>query len=234
MNETKVPWKIGDVVIALILFFPVLIGATLIIRAALTPILTRGAPVIAFLTGYVLILLLVWYFALARRDASWSTLGFRSFDVSRGLGLAVVWFFLVRIITAIYAILVEQIGIKPPEDMLEQIPELFGRDTLGFVLAFIVVVVAAPVIEELFFRGFIYPAFRERWGITAGIIVSGLLFAIFHFNLYVFVPIAVVGFALAYLYERTGSLGPPIMLHAINNLISVVLIYYGGDLLVSG
>jgi membrane protease YdiL (CAAX protease family) len=78
----------------------------------------------------------------------------------------------------------------------------------------------------LFFRGFVYASFRQSHGVTTAAIVSSLMFALFHQDPYTYIPIAIIGLALVYLYETTGSLWPSIMLHSLNNLLSVVVLYY--------
>jgi membrane protease YdiL (CAAX protease family) len=228
VNDKRVSWTINDVIVALALFFLIMIIGLFAIARALAPVFPRNnALIIAFFTTYLILFLLIWYFAIVRKGASWQSLGFKSFNVFRGIGLVVVWFFLSRIVISIYVVLAQAVGLKPEEDALKRLPELFGQGTTGFIFAVIIVAIVAPVVEELVFRGFVYPAFRKRWGITAGIIASGLLFALFHSNVFVFVPIAVIGFVLAYLYEITDSLGPPIIFHALNNLLAVILIFYG-------
>jgi len=227
VNDKKVPWTINDIILAAVLFLIVITGGAFIIARVLAPIAPRVGSVLAFTVGYVALFALIWYLAIKKRGSNWPGLGFRSFDFLRGVGLVLVWFFLARIIIFAYALFAEQIGIELPNDVTRRLPEVFGPDVAGFLLAIAVVAILAPVIEELFFRGFIYPVFRQHWGVPVAIIANGLLFALFHFSLLLFVPFAVIGFILAYLFERTNSLGPPIILHALNNFLSVILIYYG-------
>lgn len=230
MNDKEikeVPWTLSDVIVSLVVFIFILTGGALIISGLLGQISPRGGPIIALFVGYIVIALMIFYFAIARRSAGWSDLGFRPFDFARSLGLVVAWFFLVKVISFVYTIIAQRIGLEPSEDVLRRVPEVFGEGTVGFLLAVIVVAVLAPFVEELLFRGFIYPVFRQRWGLTVALVANSLLFGLFHFNLFLFIPITIIGFALAYLYEITDSLGPPIMLHALNNFLSVVLIYYG-------
>lgn len=230
MNDRSVPWTIGDIIIAIIVFFVVVSGGSFILARLLAPTFPRLDAIIVFFLGYAVLAAVVWYFAIIRRSGDWSDLGFRAFNVIQGIGLVVAWFFIVKIISFIYAVIAQRFGLEDTGDMIQRIPETFGSGTVGFLLAVVVVAIIAPIVEELFFRGFIYPVFRQRWGVVVAITVSGLLFALAHASLFLFVPVAVIGFVLAYLYERTESLGPPIMLHALNNFISVVVIYYAGSL----
>ncbi|MGZ6142082.1 MAG: CPBP family intramembrane glutamic endopeptidase [Myxococcales bacterium] len=84
----------------------------------------------------------------------------------------------------------------------------------------ITVVLAAPLGEELFFRGFAFPALRRSWGVVAGVLVSGALFSILHMDPVGFLGLMEIGVLLAALRWWTGSLWAAIIGHAINNGIA--------------
>jgi len=100
-------------------------------------------------------------------------------------------------------------------------------------LVFVSGIIAAlfgPVIEEIFFRGVMYSAVRRKLGVFWGIFITSVLFSFLHthaasYFLVGFVPIAVLGAVLAYLYEKTGSLIPSVTLHVLNNLGSVAMVF---------
>jgi hypothetical protein len=85
------------------------------------------------------------------------------------------------------------------------------------------VAILGPIIEEVFFRGFAYTAFRQKWGAVRGMLASSAVFALMHMNLVAFFPIFVLGIFLAYLFEKTGSLVPSMTVHMVHNLIMVSL-----------
>ena len=78
-------------------------------------------------------------------------------------------------------------------------------------------VVAAPLIEEPLFRGFVCRTMMAFWSRTQAIVASALLFAIVHPGTS-FPPVFVLGLATAILYTRTRSLIPGIVLHDLYNL----------------
>ena len=82
------------------------------------------------------------------------------------------------------------------------------------------VIGVAPVVEEFFFRGFLYQSLRTRLGVSGGAVVSGLIFGAIHFKLEYLVPLAILGTALALLFQKTGSLWPCIIVHAANNALA--------------
>ena len=86
--------------------------------------------------------------------------------------------------------------------------------------------VAAPIGEEVFFRGLVYNALKTRWGVATGVVVSGLLFAVVHFNPLAIMVIFPMGMLLALVYERTRSLWVTIMMHLVNNGLAFVLLLW--------
>jgi hypothetical protein len=99
---------------------------------------------------------------------------------------------------------------------------LVNGDFVSFALYAVGAVVVAPIVEELIFRGFLYGVVRARWGRGAALVGSSAVFAALHFSIYGLVPLFVVGLALAYVYERSGSLYSAIGFHAAFNLASLV------------
>jgi membrane protease YdiL (CAAX protease family) len=85
--------------------------------------------------------------------------------------------------------------------------------------------VVGPVIEELFFRGFMYNAFKKRIGIFWAMLITSALFASLHTNVIGFLPIMVLGFVLAYMYEKTGTLVASVTVHMLHNLGMVFLLF---------
>ena len=84
----------------------------------------------------------------------------------------------------------------------------------------------APVAEELFFRGFLYTALRQRLGIATAVTISSAVFAVGHIDaLGVVAASFIMGIALALAYEYTRSLWVAIAIHAFNNSLATVLAY---------
>ena len=111
------------------------------------------------------------------------------------------------------------------EELSRPADELFG-DFRGpsLVLLVLLVVVAAPLVEELFFRGLLLRALTRRLGPVPGILVSGAVFGATHFQLLQFVALAAFGVVLATLAVRHRRLGPAIWVHMGFNATTVVLL----------
>ncbi len=99
-----------------------------------------------------------------------------------------------------------------------------------FVIAFFLMVILAPVAEEITFRGMTYSAFRRRHGKWFSMTFSALIFAFSHGQILHFIPILFSGYILAYLFERTRSLVPSISLHIFINLFFTIAWYYKPNL----
>ena len=88
-------------------------------------------------------------------------------------------------------------------------------------VAFLFACVLAPFLEEMLFRGIILRSFLHQYSRTASILGSSLLFGVAHLNIYQFVTAFIAGIVLGWLYERTRSLWPCILLHAAGNTFVV-------------
>ncbi|WP_088553092.1 CPBP family intramembrane glutamic endopeptidase [Calderihabitans maritimus] len=100
-----------------------------------------------------------------------------------------------------------------------------AKTAKSFLLPLFLGGVLTPVAEEIFYRGFTYPALRKELGVWWGLVSSSLFFALVHLNWRWFWEIALVGFGLTLLYEITGSLLPGMIAHAFLNLVRLIGVY---------
>ncbi|MEM7649969.1 MAG: CPBP family intramembrane glutamic endopeptidase [Cyanobacteria bacterium P01_A01_bin.70] len=97
------------------------------------------------------------------------------------------------------------------------------------LLMLIVLVVAAPVLEEFLFRGFLLHRWGTRWNLRVAVLLSSVLFGILHANL---IGLTGFGFALALLYLRSSNLWLVIIIHSLNNAIAAgleIILSFGGS-----
>lgn len=85
------------------------------------------------------------------------------------------------------------------------------------------IAIAGPVLEEVLFRGAITKALLEKYSPTVAIVISALLFGLFHINPAQILPAFLIGLLLAWTYYKTASLIPCILMHILNNSLSVYL-----------
>ena len=136
------------------------------------------------------------------------------------LGLALKWVVIGALAYLAFAAAYTQLIAEPEtQTTLDDLGAKDSDATLVFVG--VMVIVLAPVVEEFFFRGFFYTALRTRFGVLAAATLDGLVFGGIHVATGAeAVPLlAGLGFVFCLVYERTGSLWPVIVLHAVNNWI---------------
>lgn len=98
---------------------------------------------------------------------------------------------------------------------------LTGDGTVWVALLNIGIVPA--VCEEILFRGYVLRSFEKSWGIKAAVIVSGVIFGLFHLQLANFLPLATIGILLAFMTWASRSLIPAMVAHFVNNGASVLM-----------
>jgi uncharacterized protein len=142
-----------------------------------------------------------------------SRLGVRSFKPSSALKWMAAAIGAYLVFASLYSLL-----IVPPEQ--EDIAEAFGPVPVQILL----IVIAAPLSEEICFRGFLFGGLRERLPSFSAALLSGLLFGALHAftGVTAVPPLIVFGLILALLYEKTGSIVPAIILHMLNNSVALL------------
>ncbi|HEX2055902.1 MAG TPA: type II CAAX endopeptidase family protein [Nitrospiraceae bacterium] len=115
--------------------------------------------------------------------------------------------------------------IADPLNLSSHWTEWFDADLVWgplpvMVVSLIEYVVLAPVFEELAFRGLLFGVLRRRFEWMPAACISAGIFALAHgYGLIGFLSVFWSGLIWAWIYERTGSLLPGIIAHAVNNLL---------------
>ena len=91
-------------------------------------------------------------------------------------------------------------------------------------------VVFAPLVEEILFRGILFPFMKKIGPSGLAYMSSALLFAVIHINLVTFVPLFFLGLILAWLLEWTDNLLAPIAAHSVFNLANFLMLILGREL----
>jgi membrane protease YdiL (CAAX protease family) len=102
--------------------------------------------------------------------------------------------------------------------------EGFLRSDGAIVLGLLHIALVPAICEEVMFRGYIMRAFENSWGIWPAILISGLVFGLFHIQLTNLIPLATLGVLLALVTWLSGSLLPAIAAHFVNNGSAVILV----------
>lgn len=137
-----------------------------------------------------------------------------------------IGFIILTMVTS--AIILSSIGVGESNNQ-----EIINKNMSGNALiTYIVVVFIGPFVEEMVFRKSIYSIIKNSIGIQCAVIVSSLIFAIYHckisdflnfdvMQLLTIIPIFFMGIGLAYVQEKTSNILYPVFVHMIINFISI-------------
>ena len=222
-GHISVPWGITDALIGFAIVACGSLGSLLFLGLLLGSLERQAGGVttaVLFLLQ-VLMVAAVWLLAVRWRGASLASLGLGTANLR--WSVIVGWAALALTVSILAGIayqgIVAGLGIESLEP--SPVPErLLGE---GIVRMFTVgiLVVVGPLAEEVFFRGFLLPAFVQGIGMLPGLIVSSAIFAVAHGDLTVILPTFASGAILSWLYLRTRSIWPGFLAHAGQNSLAV-------------
>ncbi|WP_157776914.1 CPBP family intramembrane glutamic endopeptidase [Ichthyobacterium seriolicida] len=89
----------------------------------------------------------------------------------------------------------------------------------------LVIAIIPSVGEELFFRGIVLTYLRKYMGVSLSIFISSFMFSLLHLNIEAFLPILFSGCILGYIYVYSDNLSLCILIHFINNTLSILMYY---------
>ncbi len=96
----------------------------------------------------------------------------------------------------------------------------------SFVLGLLVLAVTPAICEEMFFRGYVFSALENKLKLATAIILSALLFGVFHMSLAKLLSTAFLGGMIALVGHKTRSIMPGMVIHFMNNTLACVAMYY--------
>lgn len=227
----QVPWKPSQALLVFLLPFvvlPITIFFWLYVLAPFSPsvetllnLLESGDPVTSFalvLFDAIFSYTLIAYY-LKKYCVSWRELGFKRFSVIKAILTVVLM--LVAFIIGIELIYQLVQALMPGFDPNQAQENEFTKAAPQFKpYSLIALVILPPLVEEAIFRGFMFPAFAKRFGLIVGAIFSSAMFGLAHMQPNIIVYTFFIGLVLCFLYARTGSIIPGIVLHMINNYIA--------------
>jgi membrane protease YdiL (CAAX protease family) len=165
-----------------------------------------------------------------RRGIDWQqALGLRRNAPLHAIASGVIFFLAVlpplAVVFAGSSKLCQLVGI--PDDP-QPVADMLATTDSNVVVALIVgfAVAVAPVFEEFFFRGFAYPALKQRWGTWQALLTVSIVFAAIHFHVPSLGPLLALAIGLGLAYELTGSLLAPITMHVLFNAVNVAMLLY--------
>jgi len=160
----------------------------------------------------------VYLVIIRGRGLSWRDLGLRPISAGWLLGaimLGIATVFAIGFVNYLSQSIAGGTMRNPQIDILAPI----AMSWRGLVGLLVMAGVVAPIVEEIVFRGVFYAWLRARWGVPVGAFVSAFAFALAH-GIPILIPALLVqGVILALVYERSGSLWAPIVMHGVFNAV---------------
>lgn len=136
----------------------------------------------------------------------------------------IVPFIIIATIALLFGVISPIGALIPMPESMKKAFMAFGSQTSAF--AFMLMVLAAPILEELIFRGIILDGLLKKYTPLKSILVSSLLFGLVHLNPWQFVTGVIIGFFSGWVYYNTRSLLPSIIIHASANLCGFSMRYF--------
>lgn len=143
-----------------------------------------------------------------------------------------IYFISTALVTALlYSLPMHGLNLDQKQDI--------GFDTISgiwqYIAAFGLLVVVAPLFEELLFRGYLFGQMRTRSGFWLSALLTSLTFAVLHGQLNVGIDVFILSLFLCYLREKFDSIWPGVLVHAFKNGLAFILLFilplYGINLL---
>jgi len=218
-NEAQtysVPWSVGDTWLGVVLLVLLSVGMLVAVFMGINAQFMQNIGVLFLEMIYILPIALIFLW----RRIHWKYLGFGKFTldvIGIGCGLLIGGY---AIIIAHNALLYA-FGIEAQGD---QIFDIFDQ-LESPIWFFITGAVIAPIVEEIFFRGFLFQGFRQKYGWMPAVFLSSAIFGAAHLDPVSLIPTFVLGCVLAYVYHRSNSVWPGILFHAAINSFSLCAVY---------
>jgi len=167
--------------------------------------------------------------ASTRKGRDWKSILQWRFRPSRDIPLAIGITVAYRLVEmGVLSVLTGPLGVNSEE--LGNADFLTQTTGVWLVALALAAAIGAPVVEEVFFRGYFLTAVRQRLGALPGIAITSLTFGFLHIQgsviggLFIFLSTTLIGFILATLVIKTGRLGASITTHILFNASGVALV----------
>ncbi|WP_423190419.1 lysostaphin resistance A-like protein [Alkalibacterium sp. f15] len=112
--------------------------------------------------------------------------------------------------------------------IIPYIDQLTAEDDISLFYLFVIAVIAAPIVEEIVFRGYIMNKWIDKYSLKKGIVYSSLLFMFFHIQSF-FIPQLLIGLLCALVYVKFNNLFYAIFTHSLYNFLVILPVFLVPD-----
>lgn len=220
-------WKLSDI-FKLYLFYAGIIGLGKIFLSLIfyqrnyIASIFKVSPTIEIplgLIGYFTLFLLI-YRCLKKYHSTIPSLGFSAKNLKRYIPIGLTIVAVVVSLEIGYLHLTRSLSKNPIYSLFPPTKSL-----ISITLTFFLFVFVAPLVEEIFHRGFLYPVLKKNMGIKWGMILGSIFFASVHLNAFFFIWYVILGFIFTLFYEKSKSLIPSITTHIFFNTLCFILFF---------
>ena len=177
------------------------------------------SPVIFYLYGNISVVLLLLYYAFNLENK----FVLNKKDIKRTLKYFVAFLPVIFIMSFLCKIMLFE---YEEQKLVVEIKKNFNNNLF---FNFFLIIIVAPIIEEIVFRGLFYKTLKNFIPFVQASIISSLIFAIIHENILSLTILFLLSLHLTWIYERTNSILYPILTHSIFNFLNFSLIYMGSN-----
>jgi len=227
------PWTYGDIMRAL-LFYAGVSALTTLALAILAP--ERVPPHAQQITGlitmtfvHVVMCLYILMMAEIGRGKRPADMGLSAQGLLPNIGKGILVYVCFCPIFILAPFVVRKVAIHfgaalPPQPLVVLLET--EESTALLSATALLAVVAAPVVEEMIFRGFLFSAIRDNLGSRGAVLLSALAFSLVHGNWFAILPLFLLGMILAWSFEWSKSLTVPITIHMVQNAVTIFTLLY--------
>jgi len=222
-HEQYVPWTIFDVFFSYVFIFALsIIFAGIMLYAGMDINMNFFLVVLQILLSFST-LAIVYLIVTKKYQVPFSeAFGLSLNRLPSSISLGIFATAIIILTTTFISVIFSQFTGTEPKNPYMEMPE----DRLRWIT--ILAVFFAPIVEEIFFRGFMQPAISKLAGPFFGILITALIFGISHtqyldYSTAIF-SVTAIGLILGITKYKTGSVMPGIFAHFFNNLLAVVFI----------
>jgi uncharacterized protein len=180
-------------------------------------------------SNMIFVIVFAFFALLAMYKVSPQILYTKKWSFSLVLLISLGSFVLIKILTGIYILIAsKKFGIDIEQIANLSSPLLLIRETIqnlfseyGKLLPFIIIGIIGPIYEEIIFRGVILDGVHRYLNFWSANVIQSLLFAVIHYNLFLFPFYFVFGFITGIFRKQSGGLLAGIIFHVVNNSISI-------------
>lgn len=181
--------------------------------------------VLLYIGSALTFLLPLYFFAIKGKKVRLSDFGIKPMTLTQAIKTVLIGYGLLFLFTIIIAAITYYIGEIPGISPQESILPVFGEGQVALITASIIAVAIAPVVEEIFFRGFLLGSLMSKFSFFTSSIITSAIFALAHFQFESILGIFILSLIINHLYKINGnSTSATIIFHMVNNTVAMMIL----------